>query len=264
METTALVLAYVGVALMVGLAGVASSIGTAITGQAAVGAMKKNGGAFGSYMILSALPGSQGLYGFVCFFLVQKGLTDPTMVQGAAIFGAGLLVGLVNIAASIYQAKVCANGIAAIGNGHDVMGKTLILAAFPELYAILTVAATYLIATLDGVNLRGLPFSLPSCGRGALRIRRNGCRGTPRQPFLRGIWVLRPNRRSFRDYRPLRRDEVRTFGPLPRGSSVRRAAAPGSSNSKSNWRFCRSARFTRMRTGLPSVMRMPVERPMIS
>ena len=147
METTALVLAYVGVALMVGLAGVASSIGTAI------GAMKKNGGAFGSYMILSALPGSQGLYGFVCFFLVQKGLTDPTMVQGAAIFGAGLLVGLVNIAASIYQAKVCANGIAAIGNGHDVMGKTLILAAFPELYAILTVAATYLIATLDGVNL---------------------------------------------------------------------------------------------------------------
>ena len=133
METTALVLAYVGVALMVGLAGVASSIGTAITGQAAVGAMKKNGGAFGSYMILSALPGSQGLYGFVCFFLVQKGL--------------------MNIAASIYQAKVCANGIAAIGNGHDVMGKTLILAAFPELYAILTVAATYLIATLDGVNL---------------------------------------------------------------------------------------------------------------
>ena len=79
-----------------------------------------------------------------------------------------------------------------------------------------------------------------------------------------GIWVLRPNWRSFRDYRPLRRDEVRTFGPLPRDSSVRRAAAPGSSSSKSNWRFCRSARFTRMRTGLPSVMRMPVERPMIS
>ena len=141
METTALVLAYVGVALMVGLAGVASSIGTAITGQAAVGAMKKNGGAFGSYMILSALPGSQGLYGFVGYFIIKGFLTDS------------MLVGLVNIAASIYQAKVCANGIAAIGNGHDVMGKTLILAAFPELYAILTVAATYLIATLDGVNL---------------------------------------------------------------------------------------------------------------
>lgn len=148
METTALVMAYVGVALMVGLAGIASAIGTSIAGMAAVGAMKKNGGAFGSYMVLSALPGSQGLYGFVCFFIVQGFLTNPTMLQGAAVFGAGLIVGMVNLAASIYQAKVCANGIAAIGNGHDVMAKTLILGAFPELYAILTVAATFLISSL--------------------------------------------------------------------------------------------------------------------
>ena len=148
METTALVMAYVGVALMVGLAGIASAIGTSIAGMAAVGAMKKNGGAFGSYMVLSALPGSQGLYGFVCFFMVQGFLTNPTMLQGAAVFGAGLLVGMVNFAASIYQAKVCANGIAAIGNGHDVMAETLILGAFPELYAILTVAATFLISSL--------------------------------------------------------------------------------------------------------------------
>lgn len=150
METTALVMAYVGVALMVGLAGIASAMGTSICGQAAVGAMKKNGGAFGSYMILSALPGSQGLYGFVCFFMVQGMLSNPTMLQGAAILGAGILVGIVNLAAAIYQGKVCANGIAAIGNGHDVMGKTLILAAFPELYAILTVAATFLITGIVG------------------------------------------------------------------------------------------------------------------
>ena len=129
METTALVLAYVGVALMVGLAGIGSAIGTSICGQAAVGAMKKNNSAFGSYMILSALPGSQGLYGFVCFFMVQGFLSSPSMVQACAVLGAGILVGIVNFAAAIYQGKVCANGIAAVGNGHDVMGKTLILAA---------------------------------------------------------------------------------------------------------------------------------------
>ena len=148
MANSAIIMAYVGVALMVGLAGIASSIGTAICGQTAVGAMKKNGGAFGSYLILSALPGSQGLYGFVCFFMVSPLLVDTiSMYQAAAVFGAGLLVGIVNLAAAIYQGKVCANGIAAIGNGHDVMGKTLILAAFPELYAILTVAATFLISS---------------------------------------------------------------------------------------------------------------------
>ncbi|MCM1151399.1 MAG: ATPase [Alistipes sp.] len=141
-------MAYVGVALMVGLAGIASAVGTSICGQAAVGAMKKNNGAFGSYMILSALPGSQGLYGFVCFFMVQSFLQNPSMLQGAAVLGAGILVGIVNLAAAVFQGKVCANGIAAIGNGHDVMGKTLILAAFPELYAILTVAATFLISNI--------------------------------------------------------------------------------------------------------------------
>ena len=145
--TSALILAYLGVVLMVGVAGIASAVGTAICGMTAVGAMKKNSSAFGSYMILSALPGSQGLYGFVCFFMVQGLLTaDISMYQAAAVFGAGLLVGIVNLFAAIFQAKVCANGIAAIGNGHDVMGKTLILAAFPELYAILTVAATFLIS----------------------------------------------------------------------------------------------------------------------
>ena len=152
MANSAIIMAYVGVALMVGLAGIASAIGTAICGQAAVGAMKKNGGAFGSYMVLSALPGSQGLDGFVCFFMVTNlyPLVGPstTPAQGAAVLGIGLLVGMVNLLAAIYQGKVCANGIAAIGNGHDVMGKTLILAAFPELYAILTVAATFLIASV--------------------------------------------------------------------------------------------------------------------
>ncbi|WP_295939322.1 ATPase [uncultured Alistipes sp.] len=146
--TTALILGYLGVAFMVGFSGVASSVGTAIAGMASVGAMKKNGGAFGSYMILSAIPGSQGLYGFVCYFMVSKFLTAAmTLQQGAAIFGMGILVGLVGMASSYYQARVCANGIAAIGNGHDVMGKTLILAAFPELYAILTVAAVYLLSS---------------------------------------------------------------------------------------------------------------------
>ena len=145
--TTAIILGYIGVALMVGLSGMASCIGTSIAGQASVGAMKKNTGAFGSYMILSAIPGSQGLYGFVGFFMVNGLLVDSmSLLQGAAVFGAGLLMGLVCLFSSYYQAKVCANGISAIGNGHDVMGKTLILAAFPELYAILTVAAVFLIS----------------------------------------------------------------------------------------------------------------------
>ncbi|MCD6661524.1 MAG: V-type ATP synthase subunit K, partial [Lentimicrobium sp.] len=47
---------------------------------------------------------------------------------------------------AIKQGQVCANGIAAIGAGHNVFGNTLILAVFPELYAIIAFAATFLIS----------------------------------------------------------------------------------------------------------------------
>ena len=145
--STALIFAYLGVALMVGVSGLASAVATARCGMASVGAMKKNAGAFGSYMILSALPGSQGLYGFVGYFMVSGHISETmSMLAAISILGAGVLMSIVTLSSAFFQAKVCANGIVAIGNGNDVFGKTLILAAFPELYAILGVAATFLIS----------------------------------------------------------------------------------------------------------------------
>ena len=147
--STALIFAYVGVAMMVGVAGLASAIGTAICGMTAVGAMKKNPKGFINYIMLSALPGSQGLYGFVAFFICQEFLTpEITMIQGLTIFAGGLIMGLVGVVSSYFQARVCANGIAAIGNGHNVMVNTLILGAFPELYAILGLASVFMLKGL--------------------------------------------------------------------------------------------------------------------
>ncbi|MFS2867023.1 hypothetical protein AAH025_18575, partial [Bacteroides fragilis] len=55
--------------------------------------------------------------------------------------------GLVALFSAIRQGQVCANGIAAIGQGHNVFSNTLILAVFPELYAIVALAATFLIGS---------------------------------------------------------------------------------------------------------------------
>ena len=74
-------LAYAGLALMLVLAGIGSAIGVSMGGNATVGALKKNPDAFGNYMLLSALPGTQGLYGFAGFFVIncqggmQEGMT---------------------------------------------------------------------------------------------------------------------------------------------------------------------------------------------
>lgn len=143
-----ILLAYIGVSLMLILSGIGSCYGTTISGNAAVGAMKKNKGAFGSYLILCAMPATQGLYGFLGYFLIKDFLiADITIASASAIFGAGLALGAVGLWSSLRQGQLSANGITAIGNGHDVFGNTMILVAFPELYAILGVAAIFFVMT---------------------------------------------------------------------------------------------------------------------
>ena len=143
-----IILAYIGIGLMLGLSGIGSAYGVTIGGNATLCALKKNDEAFGHYMVLCALPVTQALSGFVCFFLLQGVLTpEITWLQAAAVFGAGLALGLVCLFSAIRQGQVCANGIIEIGAGYDVFGKTLILAVFPELYAIVAVAATFMIST---------------------------------------------------------------------------------------------------------------------
>ena len=139
-------LAYLGVALCVALSGVGSAYGVTICGNAAIGAFKKNPSASGSYMGLSALPSSQGLYGFVGFFMLNPKVTpEIAMPTACAIFGVGLALGLVALFSAIRQGQLCANGIAGMAQGHDVQTNTMIYAALPEFYAILALVATFLI-----------------------------------------------------------------------------------------------------------------------
>jgi V/A-type H+-transporting ATPase subunit K len=101
---------------------------------------------FGNYMVLCALPGTQGLYGFLGYFLLKSHLNPQmTWAAAAAVFGGGLALALTGFFSAIRQGQVCANGISGIGSGYDVFGKTLILAAFPELYAIVSLAAVFMI-----------------------------------------------------------------------------------------------------------------------
>ncbi len=143
------VLTYLGIALMVALTGIGSAIGVTICGNATVGAMKKNPDAMGSYIALSALPSSQGLYGFVGFFmalgLVQQLGAGLNIIAAWAIFGAGLTLGVVGLLSAIRQAQVCANGIKTIGGGDNVFGATMVMAVFPELYSILALLVAILI-----------------------------------------------------------------------------------------------------------------------
>ena len=138
------ILGYVGLALMLCLSGIGSSIGTTIAGNAAEGALKKNPEKSSGYMILSAMPATQGLYGFVAFLIWPKGM-EAMMDKGFLYFAVGIAAGVVFLFSAIRQGQVCANGIIGMSQGHDVQTNTMIYAALPEFYAILAFAASFMI-----------------------------------------------------------------------------------------------------------------------
>ena len=135
-------LGYLGMGLMLGLAGIGSCYGTTIAGNAAEGALKKDSSKSSGYMILSALPATQGLYGFLAFLLHFGKVNAET---GYLWFGVGIGVGLICLFSAIRQGQVCANGIVGMSQGHDVQINTMIYAALPEFYAILALVATFLV-----------------------------------------------------------------------------------------------------------------------
>lgn len=137
-----LILGYLGLGLMLGLAGIGSAIGTTIVGNAAEGALKVNPEKSSGYMILSALPATQGIYGFVAFLMwMGKDFAQ----DGLMLFAVGAAVGAVCLFSAIRQGQVCANGVVGLSQGHDVQTNTMIYAALPEFYAILALVAALMI-----------------------------------------------------------------------------------------------------------------------
>lgn len=143
-------LSWLGIALLVSLTGAGSVLGTTICGNAVVGALKKNPDALGQYLGLSALPSSQGLYGFIAFFMMSQKLGEliaaGTLTSSIAwaFLASGISLGVVGFYSAYRQAQVCANGIQSIGSGNNVFVGTMVMAAFPEFYAILALLVALL------------------------------------------------------------------------------------------------------------------------
>ncbi len=153
-----LTLAIFGGALAVFLAGIGSAIGVGLAGQAASGVMSEDPSKFGSMLLLSALPGTQGIYGFLSGFLVilKLGLiggtaASPTVQQGLQIMFACFPVAFAGLISGIHQGKVCAAGIYMVAKQPKEMTKPMVLAALVETYAVLGLLATVLI--LNGIKL---------------------------------------------------------------------------------------------------------------
>jgi V/A-type H+/Na+-transporting ATPase subunit K len=153
-----LIFAVVGGALVMVISGIGSAIGVALAGQAAGGVMSEEPEKFGRLIPLVGLPGTQGFYGFLIGFLVLNKLNlladkiiVPNLTQGVQIFFICLIVSCVEAVSAIYQGKVAVSSIYIVAKKPEEAGKALVLPIFVEIYAILGLAAGFLL--LLGVKM---------------------------------------------------------------------------------------------------------------
>jgi V/A-type H+-transporting ATPase subunit K len=159
MEFLGFTLALFGAALAGGMAGVGSAIGIGIAGESAAGVMSEDPDKFAKCLMLQALPGTQGFYGFIIVFMVMDKLkmfgaplTTISWVEGLMIFAACMPVALVCCMSAIAQGKTSAASIQMISKKPDAVGKALVLPAMVETYAVLSLLTSILLL-MFGVQL---------------------------------------------------------------------------------------------------------------
>lgn len=146
---TGLAYAILGAALAMIFAGAGSAIGVGIAGQAASGVIAESPNKFSKVLVMQVLPGTQGIYGFLIAILVMiasgvLGGTEPTVTQGMEIMFACLPIAIVGLVSGIFQGKVSVAGINAIAKRGEISGKTILLTAMVETYAIFSLLISLL------------------------------------------------------------------------------------------------------------------------
>ena len=151
-------LAFLGSALAVGLCCVGSAKGTGMTGEAATGVIAETPEHFSKCMILQVLPGTQGLYGIVAWFMVMLkigvfgGALEPlTVEQGLAMFGACIPIALGGLLSAIAQGRVATASINIVAKKPEESTKGIILCGIVEFYAILSLLATILMVMMYNI-----------------------------------------------------------------------------------------------------------------
>jgi len=142
--------ALLGAAVSALFAGIGSSIGVGVAGEAAAGVITEDPNKFGQALILQALPGTQGIYGLLIAFIIMLkvgvigGLVDLTLAQGLYLFAAGLPMGFVGLFSGMYQGRASAACMGIIAKRPDQAGKAMIFPAMVETYAILALLVSFL------------------------------------------------------------------------------------------------------------------------
>ena len=146
------ILALLGAALAVAMAGVGSAKGVGIAGEAAAGVIAEDPSLFGKVMVLQLLPGTQGIYGLIIGFITlsSTGLlgggdaSNISIAKGLVYLCACLPIAIAGYFSAIGQGKAAAASIGVVAKRPDQFGKAMIFPIMVETYAILALLVSIL------------------------------------------------------------------------------------------------------------------------
>ena len=145
-------LAFLGAALAVGFSCAGSGRGTGVAGEAAAGLLAESPESFGKCLVLQVLPGTQGLYGLVVWFMAMRaiglfdaaGVMELTLAQGIAVFGACMPMAIGGYITAVAQGRVAASSVNLMAKNPSQFSKGIIMCGIVEFYAILSLLASIL------------------------------------------------------------------------------------------------------------------------
>jgi V/A-type H+-transporting ATPase subunit K len=122
--------------------GSGSAIGIATISNTTTGIITEDGEKFGKLLPLTAMPGTQGVYGLITGFLVFilfgffEGDVQLTGAQGFGVFLACLPVALLGFTTGIFQGAAAVGAAGMVARRDEDAGKALIFPGLVETYAV--------------------------------------------------------------------------------------------------------------------------------
>jgi V/A-type H+-transporting ATPase subunit K len=132
------------------LGGIGSAIGITIAAAVVSGIVTEDGDKFGKLLPIAAMPGTQGIYGFITailvlvFFGIFGGDVTLDGAAGFKVFLACQPVAWLCLVTAIYQGKTGASAAGIVARRDEDAGKALIFPALVETYAVLSLIVTIL------------------------------------------------------------------------------------------------------------------------
>ena len=152
-----MIFAIFGIAIATVFAGIGSAKGVGSAAQTSMGVLSEDSSMFGKMLVLTLLPGTQGLYGFIVGFLILiyggiLGGDMPTLGQGLAYFGASFAIGIGGMISGFAQGKAAVSGILMCAKDEKNFSKAMVSVTLVEIYALLA----FIVSLLIVISVPGL------------------------------------------------------------------------------------------------------------